>query len=900
VPALVEVGIVVEARQPTAALRALSATAERVRAGLTSVQQSTRNVASAFAAAGQATIQFGRNLEQNTRKIREQATTVQGLVGAYAGFRTLRGAISAGVELESVQKRAELLTARFSQLSGIQQVAAESSNKFRLAQTDTLASLVDLGNRLGPQGATINEIRDVYEGFNTILAINKVSTTEAAAAQLQLNQALGAGRLQGDEFRSVNEATPQVIDEIAKVLKIARGEVKEFAAEGKVTAPILIQALRNIKEQGADVLQQSFDTAGGRLRAFEKAQKELAQAIGTQLLPAFTPLLTTITDLIAKFAAAPGPVKGFTAAVLGVTGALVILGPVISGTITLIKAIGVATLIAGGPWIALAAGITAATFALASFQTQSEKKGAAAVTGDPGAIAEARKELVGLQADISLLKLKGADKMSPRTALGSDFRRKTSAAAALKTQIQQGELSGVAGALNMPDGMKAMPGDDTTTRKRKGKTDAERLAEQIAKQKAAASEALAVEKGRLLVAQTAGPLQRRITEAIVQQNQIQRQYSDRLKESKSAEETLNLQLAQRTALQTNALELQQALSEETDRIINPLKELTDASAERLQLENKYQELLSQGINPELAKEFAQLELAAEKQTELLTLRLAELEGAKAKLKAESDVAKALQEQIDKTKEILQLQGQAVAKSKQESEEERKKRQERERRDQDAKEQAERLKGLYRGVVNTIEDGIVDAIQVGIDGLINGTKELDQALKEIAAGVLQDIGRQLVRFGVNMLMRGVFPGAFANGGVFAANGIQPFASGGIVNKPTLFPFAEGGTTRTGLMGEAGPEAIMPLRRNSDGRLGVDASGLRSAMGAAPGSAGGFPVLNMSFETTNIGGVEYVSREQLEAAMAATRRQAANDGARKGMTMTIDKLQQSPATRRQLGI
>lgn len=63
--------------------------------------------------------------------------------------------------------------------------------------------------------------------------------------------------------------------------------------------------------------------------------------------------------------------------------------------------------------------------------------------------------------------------------------------------------------------------------------------------------------------------------------------------------------------------------------------------------------------------------------------------------------------------------------------------------------------------------------------------------------------------------------FANGGMF--NDIKPFASGGMVSSPTLFKFADGGTTQNGVMGEAGPEAILPLSRGSDGKLGVSASG-----------------------------------------------------------------------------
>lgn len=64
---------------------------------------------------------------------------------------------------------------------------------------------------------------------------------------------------------------------------------------------------------------------------------------------------------------------------------------------------------------------------------------------------------------------------------------------------------------------------------------------------------------------------------------------------------------------------------------------------------------------------------------------------------------------------------------------------------------------------------------------------------------------------------------AKGGVFAANGIVPYAMGGIVNRPTLFPFANGGSIGTGLMGEAGPEAIIPLQRGANGKLGVAGGG-----------------------------------------------------------------------------
>jgi hypothetical protein len=412
-----------------------------------------------------------------------------------------------------------------------------------------------------------------------------------------------------------------------------------------------------------------------------------------------------------------------------------------------------------------------------------------------------------------------------------------------------------------------------------------------------------------MVATTAEPLQQKITAAIVRQADIQREYNEKLKESKSAEETLNLQLAQRNAIGVNALELQQALTQEVDSLTEPLQSILNESKARLELENRYQKLLADGVNPELAKEFAQLELTAEKQTQLLTLRLGELEAAKAKLSAESAVALALQDQIDKIKEILKLQGQAVDNSKQETEEEKKKREQREK----EKQKANELKDLYKGIGDTVEDGIVASLSAGIDALLNGTKDLDDALKDIAKGVLQEIANMLIKFAVRQAFA-AFAGGAADGATFA-NGVAKFASGGIVGSPTLFQFADGGTTKTGLMGEAGPEAIMPLKRGADGKLGVAANldGAMSRYRRSPGAAGGGGdggdteggtataaagpmVVDVRYSVERINDVEYVTASQFQAGM----QQAAQQGATQGEQRTLRKLQMSSSTRRRIGV
>jgi len=129
---------------------------------------------------------------------------------------------------------------------------------------------------------------------------------------------------------------------------------------------------------------------------------------------------------------------------------------------------------------------------------------------------------------------------------------------------------------------------------------------------------------------------------------------------------------------------------------------------------------------------------------------------------------------------------------------------------------------------TLERGLSRGLRKAFDGVVFDGDKLSDALDTLAHSMINTVYSSamkpvtdhfggLIAGGVSNLMQGLLP--FADGGSFAQGRVMPFASGGIVNGPTMFPMRGG----TGLMGEAGPEAIMPLARGPDGKLGVRGSG-----------------------------------------------------------------------------
>jgi phage-related minor tail protein len=107
----------------------------------------------------------------------------------------------------------------------------------------------------------------------------------------------------------------------------------------------------------------------------------------------------------------------------------------------------------------------------------------------------------------------------------------------------------------------------------------------------------------------------------------------------------------------------------------------------------------------------------------------------------------------------------------------------------------------------------------------GGKQFDDVLKSLALRLSNLAVRQALKPFAGGLSKGLgdgLGGIFGGGAVItnAAGAIKPFAAGGVIGTPTYFPLSSGGL---GLAGEAGPEAIVPLARGADGRLGVSVAG-----------------------------------------------------------------------------
>ena len=881
-------------------------------------------------AAGRARAENGRFLttaERAAAGIKLQGDAAQQAAGKLGRFRGavggLRGAlvsIGAGALVagmvrgaaaaEQLQLRLKLLSREYGETERVQQFVAQSAKTFGQSQVEAAAGVADVYARLRPLGTSLSEIETVYKGFNAVALASGTSAEAASGAFLQLSQALGSGRLQGDEFRSIAEQVPGILKLVANEMGVTVGQLKQLGSEGKITSDVLINALaKGFEENKGKISELLALSPAQRFKEFKDSTQALSNAMGSELLPAIVPVVKVATELLKLFGQLPGPMKTIIAAAIGLTAAFVALAPAISLTISLLGGLSLATLAAAGPWIALAAGIGVAISALASYRSEAEKVGGAARGGGAANVAAASKLLATKNAQIAGLQKQ--QKTAPGNQRGS-IDRNLATLRRERDQLQSAVKAGTAAtpAATVPNAMGtpvgATVGGGGGGRAAGGGADkAANDAKRAAEQSAQAEQQI---QDRLRGLTREIELNSQIGTIKELQFQAEMDGNKELQARLQGEERI-IQIMQSTAQSLDGItdqRLQQKILAKAEGEILYARQETALEMQRIENERtkSFDEIIA-GLDLELALKTATTEQAREQLR--LEAEIAKLRG-QGFTPEQTDAIKGKKTELAKPKTTQQLlQEEATA----------------------AKLALEKLVEPATMITNAAA-GIGDAFATSFKGIVDGSMTAQQGLATFfksVADMFLDMAAQIIAAWIKMIVLNtvlkIFGGAagaaggggFGAGGAgfggnnafssFDAGGAQAFgmaslsplrlAEGGFVTGPTSAVIGEGGESEYVIPASKMQSAMSRYSRGARGEGVLSGSGGGTEGGGGAAAAGPM-VVDVRYSVERINDVEYVTASAFQAGM----RQAAQQGAAQGEQRTLRRLQQSPGTRKRVGM
>ncbi|MDO4693657.1 MAG: tape measure protein [Eikenella sp.] len=166
--------------------------------------------------------------------------------------------IGAGALLQTADAMAVLnnqvrqATANEAEYAAVKKDLLNISNRTKAEIEATTDLYVKSSRALKDYGYSQQQILTFTEATANAMTIGGVGAQQQAAALMQLSQALGSGVLQGDEFKSIAEAAPILLDTIAEYMGKSRAEIKKLGSEGKLTAEVVFEAISGASEKFAE------------------------------------------------------------------------------------------------------------------------------------------------------------------------------------------------------------------------------------------------------------------------------------------------------------------------------------------------------------------------------------------------------------------------------------------------------------------------------------------------------------------------------------------------------------------------------------------------------------------------------------------------------------------------
>ena len=334
-----------------------------------------------------------QGVQNRTNALERSFGGLKAAIGGVGLGLLARQAVRTSINFDKLNLRLGLLTKATGDFSAAQKIATDGQKLFGLSATEALEGVTNITARLKPLGVSLEDIRTTFIGFNTAAKLGGANAQEASNAFRQLAQALGSGRLAGDEFRSVSEQIPLILKPLADELDVDVGKLKELAAQGKLTSDVVIRALRQLGKQGGEDLKAILDNDPTQVfKNLSNEAENLSRAVGEQLTPAILPVIKALTELTkasVEFVNSPiGKTAAIFAAIAFAAKGVSVLLPILAaGLIKVAAAGGVLTIALNAiPFVAIATAIGGVVTALIKVTSEQKKFTKALQDGDKAAL----------------------------------------------------------------------------------------------------------------------------------------------------------------------------------------------------------------------------------------------------------------------------------------------------------------------------------------------------------------------------------------------------------------------------------------------------------------------------------------------------------------------------------
>ena len=210
-----------------------------------------------FAAARSQLVGANTELDKMADNFQKAGSKADGLMGKISGIAagiasiaTVQKLVTLSDDVTSAQARLNLLVTDGGSVDELEAKIMASANRSRSAYLDTASAVAKLGLNAGNAfDHDMDQVIAFMEQVNKQFVIGGATAQEQSNAMVQLTQAMAAGALRGEELNSILDSAPGIARAIEQYMGVAEGSIKEYAAEGKVTAQVVKNALFSVADE---------------------------------------------------------------------------------------------------------------------------------------------------------------------------------------------------------------------------------------------------------------------------------------------------------------------------------------------------------------------------------------------------------------------------------------------------------------------------------------------------------------------------------------------------------------------------------------------------------------------------------------------------------------------------